>query len=301
MQTLTEIREILTTAGLSPLRRLGQNFMVDKNLMAKLLETAALTNDQTVLEVGAGTGSLTEELIAVARRVVAVEIDRGLCRYLSDAFGGRENLKLICGDVLAGKHAISPEVLAAIGGQGVLVANLPYSIVTPLIAQCLIGSWRSCHGQAGAQSCRFDRMTFTVQNELAERLAAAPGGGAYGPVSVLVALLGKIVPGPAVPASAFWPRPKVASRIMRIDFDDQAAMQVADIDVLTALLALAFGQRRKQIGSIVRRKDAAFPAEAISAALGAVEVDTALRPEQIDPETFAAIAARLAETCRPSQ
>lgn len=265
MQTLSEIREILATAGLRPRQQFGQNFLIDKNLMAKLLAVAELAGSETVLEVGAGTGSLTEELLARAKRVVAVEIDRGLYRQLTRAFGQREGLALICGDILAGKHAISPDVLGALGGRAVMVANMPYNIAMPLIAECLTDSWRAGCGQEGA--CKFDSMTFTVQRELADRISASPGQKAYGPISVLVSLLGIAKLGPAVPASAFWPRPKVDGQIMRIDFDDHAARRIADVDVLTATLALAFSQRRKQIGSIVRRRRAPFTSDALSVLL----------------------------------
>ena len=136
-------------------------------------------------------------------------------------------------------------------------------------------------------------MTFTVQQELADRMVARPGGSDYGPVSVLVSLLASLTLGSALPASAFWPAPKVTGRIVRIDFDQAAAQRVVDLDLLTAVLALSFGQRRKQIGSIVRRKDSPFPPDALAAALAAAGIDPTLRPEQVTPEAFAALAAAL--------
>lgn len=293
MQTLTEIRRLLEQAGLSPRKAFGQCFLIDGNLLGKVLELAEVTAEQTVLEVGPGTGSLTEELLARAGRVVAVEIDRGLTELLRHRLGGRDKLTLVGGDVLAGKHEISPDVLAACGApQGeastaCLVSNLPYNIATPLLAECLLLSWRALRGPGGA--CRFDRLTFTVQKELAERLVAGPGSSAYGPVSVLVALLGRWRLGPIVPASAFWPAPKVASRIVRIDFDAARAALLADAATLSATLSAAFGQRRKQVGTIFRR---AWPAAA--EALPAAGVDPTWRAEQIAPEQYLALANALA-------
>lgn len=291
MQTLTEIRAMLAAAGLRPNRRLGQNFLIDHNLMAKLLALADPAGGSIVLEVGPGTGSLTEELLARCGKLVAVEADAGLAALLADRFADRENLLLIHGDVLAGKHEIAPAVTAGLGDEADLVANLPYRIATPLIGQCLIDSW---HAGRGLQArCAFGRLSFTVQREVADRLAAPAGGAAYGPISVIVSVLGRLTPGPAVPASAFWPRPRVEGRIMRIDLDAAGAAGVADVDVLTSVLSLSFAQRRKQIGSIVRRKGSPLGPEAAAAALRAAEVDPTLRPQQVTPGQFVAMANSL--------
>jgi 16S rRNA (adenine1518-N6/adenine1519-N6)-dimethyltransferase len=303
MQTLSEIRRMLADARLAPNRTLGQNFLIDANLMAKLLDLAELTDDD-VLEVGAGTGSLTEELLERARRVVAVEIDRGLFGLLSRRLGGREDVTLIHGDALAGKRAISPAVIEAVRPRARLVANLPYNIATPLVAQCLVCSWRAAAGAAAergggspgaaaAEAVLFDRLTFTVQQEVAERFAASPGSKAYGPASVLVALLGRLRLGSGVPASAFYPRPQVAGRFVRIDFDAGGAARLRSIGTLQTVLALAFGQRRKQIGSILRRRDAPLPAAALSGALQAAGIDRTARPETLTPEQYLALADAL--------
>lgn len=299
MQTLKQLRTVLSAAGLRPSSRLGQNFLIDGNIMDRMLAMAELSGTETVLEVGPATGSLTEELLNRAARVVAVEIDRGLFAQLERRFRGRDNLTLILADALAGKHAICPQVAAALGRQCVLVANLPYNIATPLLIQCLVDSWRS--GKAvGGPLCRYDRMTFTIQQEVADRLAAAPGGGrAYGRVSVLVSLLGRVTLGPVVPATAFWPRPKVSSRMVRIDFDAGSVERVADIDGLCTLLGAAFGHRRKQIGGLARAKDAAFSPAAVSAALDAARLSPTLRPEQIPPEKFETLARELARLADP--
>lgn len=291
MQTLSEIRRLLDERGLAPQKRHGQNFLVDKNLLAKLLELAELAGGETVLEVGPGTGTLTEELLARASKVVAVEIDPGLADLLRDRLGARPNFTLLCQDVLSGKHEIDPRVLAAVGERGVLVANLPYSIATPLLAECLLSSWHALHGKMGA--CRFDRLTFTVQREVADRLSAAAGEDAYGPVSVLAALLGRITLGPVVPPGAFWPAPGVHSRMLRIDFEEDKARCIQDVAILTGVVALAFSQRRKQIGSIGKRGGDRFPAEDVSSALQLAGVEPTVRPEQVPPEKFLALANAL--------
>ena len=130
-------------------------------------------------------------------------------------------------------------------------------------------------------------------------MTAPPGSGRYGPVSVLAALLGHVTVGPTAPASAFWPRPKVESRMLRIDFDAARADRLADADTLAEVLRLAFGQRRKQIGSIARRKGSRFRAEEFREALAAAEADPASRGEQISPAQFLILSNVLSRRNQP--
>ncbi len=288
MQRLNEIRALLSSAGLAPRRRLGQCFLIDAGSMRRLLDLAAVGPGERVLEVGPGTGSLSEELLERGARVVAVEIDPGLAALLRERLADRENFTLLEQDVLAGKSAVAPAVLEATAPAASLVSNLPYSIATPLIAECLCGTWRAVRGDAPV---RFGSLTFTVQREVADRLTAGPGSGHYGPVSVLVGLLGSVSVGPVVPPGAFWPRPKVDSRILRIDYDESSALG-GQLPALRRILSTVFQQRRKQIGSARHTKHfgSIWP-EALSDA----GIDPTLRPEQVSPERFAALARRVVE------
>jgi len=299
MQTLTEIRRMLEQAGLRPQKAFGQCFLIDRNMLGKLLELAGLSQDApaglTVLEVGPGTGTLTEELLGRGVGVVAAEIDRGLCRLLRDRLAGRAGFTLIEGDVLAGKHEIAPDVLAELPERTRLVSNLPYSIATPLLGECLAESWRH-ERQPGANRRCFERMTFTVQREVADRLAAAPGSEVYGPISVMAAALGRITSGPIVSPGAFWPKPNVASRMCRIDFDRTRAAELADVATLGQLLQQAFGQRRKQMKSLARRKGLPWAPGAVEAALAAAGVDPSDRPQRVGPPAYVAIANFLTRT-----
>jgi 16S rRNA (adenine1518-N6/adenine1519-N6)-dimethyltransferase len=274
--------------GLRPQKQYGQCFLIDRNLMDRLVATADLSGTETVLEVGPATGSLTEELLPRAKRVVACEIDRRLGEVLTQRLGGSENLTVIVGDVLAGKHEMAGEVLETLGPEAHLVSNLPYNIATPLISLCLQSSWRAMREPGSA--CRFDRLSFTVQKEVADRLAAAPGCGEYGPISVLISLLGSISPGPIVPATAFWPKPKIASRIVRIDFDPAAAKRIDDLPRLIEIVAAAFGHRRKQLGTIFRKGTQCISGERLTAAMESVGIDPSARCETIPPEQFATLA-----------
>lgn len=145
-QTQRDIQVMLAAAGISPLKRFGQNFLIDANLMRKLVEAAGITAHDVVLEVGPGTGALTDHLIERAGHVICVEVDRGMQAICLARFGNRGNFTLISGDVLAGKSQISTAVLHAIAhqhallrGRAMLVSNLPYQVATPLVIELMIG------------------------------------------------------------------------------------------------------------------------------------------------------------------
>ncbi len=242
-QTKTEIQAILAGAGIAPLRRYGQHFLIDGNLMGRLVTAAAIRPDDVVLEVGPGTGALTERLLETAGQVVAVEIDRGLHAICRERFADSRQLTLIHTDVLASKGEVAPEVLAALdehhcrlGGRVMLVANLPYQIATPLLIDLLTGNMP------------VSPLCFTVQAEVADRIAAAPGGAEYGPVSVIVQALGKVQRIARVPPQAFWPVPKVDSAMLRVDGRPDA-IGGAPRRRLLALVHGSFQHRRKTMRS----------------------------------------------------
>ncbi len=294
MQTLSQIKALLSSAGVVPRKRLGQVFLIDRNLMGKLLSLAELEGEEPVLEVGAATGSLTEELLGRCGRVVAVEKDTKLAAILCDRLGDRQGLTVIEGDVLSGKHALARPVLEALaGGAGArLVANLPYGVAVPVILNCLLGSWRAACRPA-PPVVRFDRVTVTVQRELAERLLAPVGSRAYGPASVVVALLSRPTPGRVLPPHVFWPRPKVDSQMLRLDFDPHAAAAVADAAQLSAVLAAAFAHRRKKLSTTCRTRGFPFAREAFAAAAGEAGIDLGERPHRVAAEGFRALANAL--------
>ncbi len=301
MQTLTEIRSLLNAWGARPAKKLGQCFLIDLNLMRKLIALADPAPGSRVLEVGAGTGSLTEELLRLVSagggngRVVACEIDADLHRLLVSRFCGVRSLTLLVCDALASKHEIQPGLLEALQpSPASMVSNLPYSIATPLIAECMIMSWRAARGDApDGQAVLFERMTFTVQKEVAERLTAT-GGGDYGPVGVLVSLLGRVTAGAVLPPSVFWPAPAVESRMLRIDFDHEAAAALRSVDILMEVARTAFGQRRKQMISMRKRLKTAPGKERFLALLAGADIDPASRPEAVRPEHFRALTNLIA-------
>lgn len=247
-QTLSEIRGLLATAGLAPQHRLGQNFLIDLNLMRKLVAAANLHAGDTVLEVGPGTGSLTELLLEAGVRVVAVEIDRGLQALLRERLGAHPRFTLVQGDALAAKHEVNPLILRVLreqppegaGGVYKLVANLPYQIATPLLVDLL------------HVAPRFAQMTCTIQKEVGERLVAAPRTDAYGPVSVIVQTLAELTPHAILPPAAFWPRPQIESLMLTLRPRPPAEVGVADAASFREFVQRAFQQRRKMLRRLFR-------------------------------------------------
>jgi len=272
MQTLNEIKSLLAARGLAPTKRLGQNFLIDQNLLRRLVDAAGVGEGDLVLEVGAGTGTLTEELLERGCIVVASELDRGFADLLRERFAqappGR--FALVEGDCLARKREINPSVLEALGGERFrLVANLPYAAATPLLLTLLID-----HPEC-------DQMHVTIQREVAERLRASPRSKAYGELSIVAQALAELRRiGPA-PPECFWPRPQVHSemlslrRLARPLSDDPRALQ--------ALCRRLFTKRRKQLGAILGR-GAPLPEG----------VTPEMRPEDLTVEQAAALSRQSA-------
>lgn len=243
MQTLAEIKQLLASQGLSPRHALGQNFLIDHNMIRTLVGAADLRPGETILEIGSGTGTMTEELLARGARVVAAELDAGLCRLLRERFAGAlgdGSLTLVEGDCLAGKAALAPGLLAALGGGPFrLVSNLPYGAGTPVM-MILLTSVPRCGG-----------MYVTVQREVAQRLAAPPGTEDYGVLSVIAAAVAEVRLLATLPPSCFWPQPQVHSAMVAVV--RRSAPVTPRPEAFAAFVRRLFEKRRKQIGAVVGR------------------------------------------------
>jgi 16S rRNA (adenine1518-N6/adenine1519-N6)-dimethyltransferase len=235
-QTKHQIEALLAEAGSQPRHRFGQNFMIDRNLVRLVAEAGELSKTDWVLEVGPGTGTLTEELLERADKVVAVEIDRDLAALLRKRFAAHENFALIEGDALAGKHELNPQITEAMSGAAhvgltrKLVANLPYNIASPLLIDLLIAG--------------MDRLVFTVQKEVADRLRAVPGGEEYGPLSVMAQMLAQVQVLRTLPPQAFWPAPKIESALVVMVRNDRLGEQAREFGQFVHCL---FSFRRKTL------------------------------------------------------
>jgi 16S rRNA (adenine1518-N6/adenine1519-N6)-dimethyltransferase len=275
MQTLTQIRAMLEAHGLSPRHAFGQNFLLDHNLIRALVDASGVGTGDLVLEVGPGTGTLTEELLARGARVVACEIDRGLAAILRERLGGNPAFTLVEGDCLDGKHALNPALLAALGGVSGdapfrLVANLPYSAGTPVMT-ILLADIPRCAG-----------LFVTVQLEVAQRLAAAPGSKEFGPLGVLAQSVADVRLLAKLPRECFWPRPDVTSAMVALT--RRPTPRTADARALVDFAQRLFAARRKQLGAVLGRSRP-FPEG----------IDPAARAESLTIEQFETLRLWAAE------
>ena len=261
--------------------KLGQNFLIDLNLLGVIVRTAELSRDDAVLEVGTGTGSLTAQLAQQAGAVCTVEIDTALAPIARQVIGERENVRFVFGDCLAGKNELNPDMLAAWDDLALshhcsrrkLVANLPYVIATPLISNLLI-----------ARS-DIERMVVMVQWEIAERMRATPSTKAYNALSVLVQSVADVEVVRKVLPTNFHPRPKVDSAIVLIRPNVAKRALVGDVPRFRAFLRDLYVHRRKNLRQALStwpsgRKDKAD----VDAKLASLGIDGTLRSETLDLE-----------------
>ncbi len=278
-RTRSALAPLLAARGLRATRRLGQNFLVDPALADALVDDAGVTQGDLVVEVGPGAGGLTQPLLARAGHVVAVEIDSGLHALLAEHLGDDPRLSLVHADALDGPDGLAPAITSALDDpeargcrRALVVANLPYSCGTPLVAALL----RRTPAPA--------RIVAMLQSEVVARMCAAPGSADYGPLAVLATLRAEVAVVRRVPPHVFLPRPEVESSVFRVvprPGDARAAAAASD------LAARAFRMRRKRL---LRALDGAADA----AALAAAGIDATLRPEDVPPEAWLRLAGEVA-------
>lgn len=291
-QTRSHLMRLFERHGFHPRTNLGQNFLIDLNIVEFVVRAAELTRDDVVLEVGAGTGGMTTFLASQASHVISVELDRNMALLAREAIAPYANVTLLNQDALKNKNHFSPDVLAEIDRQLAatparrlkLVANLPYSVATPVISNLV------------ATELPWVRMVVTIQYELGLRMQAGPRSEDYGGLSVWlqsqcqVELLKKL--GPTV----FWPRPKVDSAVMQITPDPQARARIRDRAFFHDYVRRVFNYRRKLLRSVIcgmYRKDLEKPEiDALLAELGLAE---SARAEELDVAAHIALANRLNE------
>jgi len=268
---LPPLREVIARHGLSARKALGQNFLLDLNLTARIARAAAPLEQVEVIEIGPGPGGLTRALLlAGARHVTAIERDERCVAALAElaaAFPGR--LTVVPGDALE----LDPAALTPAPRK--IVANLPYNIATPLLLGWL--------GNATA----YDSLTLMFQKEVAARLAAVPRTKAYGRLSVMTQWLCEVRPLFDIPPRAFVPPPKVTSTVLRLTPRD-APLAPCRREDLERVLAAGFGQRRKMLRQSL--KSLGVDVEALLAATGTAPT---ARAEELPVEAFCALARAL--------
>ncbi|MEM0927052.1 MAG: 16S rRNA (adenine(1518)-N(6)/adenine(1519)-N(6))-dimethyltransferase RsmA, partial [Planctomycetota bacterium] len=225
-QTASYLSRRLNEAGLRPVSKYGQNFLIDLNLVDLIASSAELTRNDVVLEVGTGVGSLTTRLADAAGAVLSVEIDQNLHELAGEELEGRSNVKLIQGDALRNKNSLRDDLMGLIrdamsrlgeDARFFLVANLPYNVATPIISNLL------------HESPPPDRMVVTIQKELADRIAAPPSNKDYGALSIWIQSMCRVETVRVLSPKVFWPRPKVDSAIIRLDLDHERRNSIGDL------------------------------------------------------------------------
>jgi 16S rRNA (adenine1518-N6/adenine1519-N6)-dimethyltransferase len=242
-QTQSYLRQLFSQSNLRPKNKLGQNFLIDHNMIDFIVRSAELTRADLVLEVGTGTGNLTALLADHAGAVLTIEIDPAFYELAHDAVGTRDSVRMLNLDVLKNKNLLNPDVLANLEEmrqiyrpqQVKLVANLPYAVATPVLSNLLI---------AGVD---LERMVATVQWEIAEKLIAKPSTKDYGALAVLMQSLADVEILRRLPSAVFWPRPKVESGIVLIRPSADKRRLVPDVLRFRHFLRDLYAHRRKNL------------------------------------------------------
>jgi 16S rRNA (adenine1518-N6/adenine1519-N6)-dimethyltransferase len=284
-QTQSYLRNLFSERGVRPKNKLGQNFLIDLNLLDLIVRRAELTPQDLVVEVGSGTGSLTTRLAERAGAVLSVELDPELHALASETVGIRAKVRLLHGDILKNKNTLNPEVLQELGDlrqragcdRVKLVANLPFVVATPVISNFLLSE------------LPFERMVVTVQWEIAERLMARPDTREYGALAVLVQSVADVELVRKLPPAVFFPRPQVESAIVAIlPHPARRAGVLARVGALTRLrnfLRDLYSHRRKNLrGALISMPSGRRDKAEVDSKLAELGYDGAARAETLDVE-----------------
>jgi 16S rRNA (adenine1518-N6/adenine1519-N6)-dimethyltransferase len=248
-----------------PNKRLGQNFLIDPNIVRKIVALAELKSSDHVLEIGPGRGILTEALCHVAGHVTAVEVDSRLHAYLESRQEDFPNVELVCEDAL-----VYPFESLPMGT--VVVANLPYYISTPLLFRLL------------DQRDRFPRMVLMLQAEVADRLVAKPGGSDYGVLSVMAQYAAEITTSFRVSPQCFRPRPEVASAVVLLRTKERTRLSRQEEVAFRALVKSAFAHRRKTLVNSLR--DEGYDQNSVIGSLQSLSLSLTTRAETLSMDHF---------------
>jgi 16S rRNA (adenine1518-N6/adenine1519-N6)-dimethyltransferase len=271
----TEIKRIFKDHGLAPKKWMGQNLLVDTMYLGKIVQAARIKRDESVVEVGAGLGVLTEALAGRGAKVWALEVDSGFYGVLQDKFAGSHQVTLIHTDAL--KYDFR-ELAQQIGKLRV-VANLPYSISSRLIFMF--------HENRDI----FSSLHILLQKEVAERLVAEPGTKDYGVLTVLLGVSAKVEVLFDIPPKAFFPSPEIISSLVGVQFPDTPPVSVSDSRLLTRLVKTSFAGRRKTLRNTLKNTASLGVApEVIVRAADRAGIDLMRRGETLSPEEFCRFA-----------
>lgn len=270
--------EILQKYQFNFQKKFGQNFLIDTSVLDRIIAAAEITDEDCVLEIGPGIGTMTQYLAESAREVIAVEIDRNLIPILEETLSAYDNVTVINEDIL--KVDVAKLAQEKNGGKPIkVVANLPYYITTPII----MGLFEN---HVPLQS-----ITIMVQKEVADRMQVGPGTKDYGALSLAVQYYAKPQIVANVPPNCFMPRPKVGSAVIRLTRYETPPVQVKDEKKMFALIRASFNQRRKTlVNSLGNDPKLNLSKESVVQALGQMQLSPTIRGEALTLEQFARLS-----------
>jgi len=290
MQTFTFLKKRFDEAGIRPVTRFGQNFLIDLNILRLLASSGKVCDTDVVLEIGGGTGSLTGLMAEAAAAVVSVEIDKQLHQLAREELSKHDNVTILLQDALRNKNNLADEVLATVAEklaegenrQFKLVANLPYNVATPIISNLL------CEELTPVS------MTVTIQKELGDRIVAKPRTKDYSSLSIWVQSQCEVEIVRILPPTVFWPKPKVHSAILHIVPKPELRARIPDLPFFHTFVRSMFFHRRKFLRSVIA---SAYKGQLEKTDADAVLEDMKLgretRAEELDIETMIALCQRV--------
>ena len=267
---MTSVRKLLARYAIHPRKRLGQSFLEDMNIIRRIVALAEPAEDEAVVEIGAGLGSMTEELAKRVGRVIALEVDQRLVGVLRERFAGQDRVEVLQMDVL--KYDFSS---ACPGGRIKVVGNIPYHISSPILFR-LLDFRRS-----------ISSMLLMFQKELADRITALPGTKDYGIPSVFVARYTKATCDLTVPPTCFYPVPDVVSSVLRLTVRQEP--DLTDEALFAKIVRAAFAQRRKTLWNNLRR--IGLPEEMVGRMFTGSGIDRTRRAETLSVEEFSMLTS----------
>ena len=286
MQTKQQIQQLLDSMGVRPNKRLGQNFLIDLNLIKLLINSADIKNSDCVIEVGCGTGSLTEAIAQHNCKTIAVEVDQTLAKIAKKQLADMENVQILQTDILENKNTITSHISQALNkarentpGRLMLVANLPYSVASPVMINLTIAP------------VFVDCMYVTVQKEVALRMTASAGNNNYGTLSIILNAVGQVKIIRVLKPSVFWPKPQVDSAMVSFIRDNEKVRRIKNISLFSEVVRLFMQHRRKMLKACCK-----FAPPNLAKITNWPEifticsVDPKARPEKLTPEDYIAIA-----------
>jgi 16S rRNA (adenine1518-N6/adenine1519-N6)-dimethyltransferase len=279
MLTLPELKSILNKYQISPKKYLGQNFLVDSDVVEDMITACGFTSLDWVMEIGAGLGVLTNRIAREVKMVFAIEKDKKVCLALNDVLKGFSNVRVLCEDFL---EVDIDSVLAEAPFKVKAIGNLPYYITTPIIERLI------------ENRNDFETIFIMVQKEVADRICADPGGKDYGSLSVYVQFYTKPIALLDISRCSFYPQPEVDSTFLKMSVLSKPSVQVKDQSKFFAVVKAGFGQRRKTLLNSLLSSDAVTLDKAgLAQLLTRIGIDPGIRAERLSLQQFAMIADAL--------